>query len=254
VRLPELRRPQGLARADQGYIIFDLLGFDGKGAVTLSKPESRMVWGFMLAATLSELTAASFMFQPQGSWSATLWRYASDPPGTVLAWVASALVMAGYVARAASRSPVIRTYAFAPGSWHPFLGVRLLAVPMAFVTGFFEEAFFRKAIMDAAERHGLDAVLQVVISALVFGVVHSIWAVFGGKFRAALAIVMATSFLGGLLAVVYLIGGRSIGPCIAAHIGLNLFLEPWMVISSATGSWGKQSLRAPMAESGAQVA
>jgi hypothetical protein len=213
-----------------------------------------MVWGFMLAATVSELTAASFMFQPQGSWSSTLWQYVTHPPGTMLAWVASAVVTAAYVIRAALRSPVIRTYAFAPGSWFPFLGVRLLAVPMAFVTGFFEEAFFRKAIMDAAERHGLSAALQVVISALVFGVVHSIWAVFGGKFRAAFAIVMATSLLGGLLAVVYLIGGRSIGPCIAAHIGLNLFLEPWMVISSATASWGQRSLRAPMTESGAQTA
>jgi len=52
----------------------------------------------------------------------------------------------------------------------------------------------------------------------------------------------ACLLLGALLAVVYLIGHRSIGPCIAAHIGLNLFLEPWMIISSATGSWGKRSL------------
>jgi membrane protease YdiL (CAAX protease family) len=114
---------------------------------------------------------------------------------------------------------------------------------MALLTGFFEEAFFRKTVMDIALQHGQGAVLQVGISALVFGAAHAIWVVFGGKLRAALAIVISTSLLGGLLAVVYLFGGRSVGPCIAAHIGLNLFLEPWMIMSSVTGSWGRQSLR-----------
>jgi membrane protease YdiL (CAAX protease family) len=122
-------------------------------------------------------------------------------------------------------------------------GLRLFAIPMALVTGFFEEAFFRKSVMNMAEHHGFGMVPQVVISALVFGAAHAIWGIFGGKFRAALAVMLATSVLGGLLAIVYLLGGRSVGPCIAAHIGLNLFLEPWMVISSATGSWGKSSVR-----------
>jgi hypothetical protein len=86
--------------------------------------------------------------------------------------------------------------------------------------------------------------MQVLLSAIIFGVVHAIWIILGGKFRAAAAIILATGALGGLLAIVYLIGGRSIGPCIAAHIGLNLFLEPWMVVSSATLSWGSTALRA----------
>jgi hypothetical protein len=213
-------------------------------AMTLSRRESRMVWGFMLTATVSELIAVAWLFRPTGSWFIAMWQYCANPPGTPLAWLLCALVTTAYIARAASRSPVIRTYAFNPLSWGYFLGYRLFAICMAIVTGFFEEAFFRKSLMDIAQQHGYGAVLQVVVSALVFGVVHAIWVVFGGNFRAALAIVIATSSLGGLLAVVYLVGDRSIGPCIAAHIGLNLVLEPWLVISSATGSWGKQSLRA----------
>ncbi len=79
---------------------------------------------------------------------------------------------------------------------------------------------------------------------MVFGLAHAIWGVFGGKVRAALAVMLATTTLGALLALVYLAGNRSVGPCVAAHVGLNLFLEPWLVISSATLSWGKRSLRA----------
>jgi hypothetical protein len=213
------------------------------GALTLSARESRIAWGFLVAVTVSEAIAVLWSFAPGGEFMESLWHYCVTPPGTLPAWISAATVMGVYVAYSASRSPVIALYAFRPAAWGPVWGLRLFAIPMALVTGFFEEAFFRKSIMNMAEHHGFGLVAQVLISALVFGVAHAIWGIFGGKFRAALAVMLATSALGGLLAVVYLVGGRSVGPCIAAHIGLNLFLEPWMVISSATGSWGKRSVR-----------
>ena len=212
-------------------------------AVTLTRGESRLVWVFLTATTVSELIALVWIVRPGASWWATLWRYGSDPPGTAYAWALAALVTTLYVARAASRSPVIRLHAFAPGSWGPIAALRLFAVCMALVTGLFEELFFRKIVMDVAERHGLGAALQVAASAVIFGLVHGIWVVFGGNLRAALAIVGATAALGGLLAAVYLIGGRSLAPCIAAHVCLNLILEPWMAISSATRSWGRAAVR-----------
>jgi hypothetical protein len=195
--------------------------------MTLSPRESRIAWGFLLAVSVSEAIAVAWSFAPGGEFLESLWHYGVTPPGSLPSWILAAAVMGAYVAYSASRSPVIAAYAFDPAAWRSVWGLRLFAIPMALVTGFFEEAFFRKS----------------VISALVFGAAHAIWGIFGGKFRAALAVMLATSVLGGLLAIVYLLGGRSVGPCIAAHIGLNLFLEPWMVISSATGSWGKSSVR-----------
>jgi membrane protease YdiL (CAAX protease family) len=216
--------------------------------LTLSKREFRIVWGFLVAATVSEVIAVAFMFQPKGSWIDSLLKYCINPPGTARAWTLATVITAAYVGYSAWRSPVIRHYAFDPASWGPFIGVRLFAIPMAFVTGFFEEAFFRKWVMDVVERQGSGVLAQIILSAVVFGAAHAIWGVFGGKYRAALAVMLVTTALGGLLAVVYLVGGRSIGPCIAAHTGLNIFLEPWLVISSATGSWGKQSVRAGLPE------
>jgi len=43
--------------------------------LTLSKRESRIVWGFLVAATVSEVIAVAFMFQPKGSWIDSLLRY-----------------------------------------------------------------------------------------------------------------------------------------------------------------------------------
>jgi hypothetical protein len=211
--------------------------------MTLSPRESRIAWGFLLAVSVSEAIAVAWSFAPGGEFLESLWHYGVTPPGSLPSWILAAAVMGAYVAYSASRSPVIAAYAFDPAAWRSVWGLRLFAIPMALVTGFFEEAFFRKSVMNMAEHHGFGMVPQVVISALVFGAAHAIWGIFGGKFRAALAVMLATSVLGGLLAIVYLLGGRSVGPCIAAHIGLNLFLEPWMVISSATGSWGKRSVR-----------
>jgi hypothetical protein len=215
--------------------------------MTLSKRESRIAWGFLLGVTLSEGLAVAWSFSSGGSLIKSLWHYGVTPPGTPLAWICATAVMVTYVAYSASRSPVIALYAFNPAAWLPVWGLRLFSIPMALVTGFFEEAFFRKSIMDSAQHHGFGVMSQVMISALIFGVAHAIWGVFGGKVRAAVAVMLTTSVLGGLLALVYLIGGRSVGPCMAAHIGLNLFLEPWMVISSATGSWGKRSMRESVA-------
>ncbi len=210
--------------------------------MNLTNREARISWGFLLGVTLSELIALVWTFEPRDSWVESIWHYCATPRATALAWILAAGVMAMYVGYTVTRSPVIKLYAFSPRLWSTVFGLRLFAIPMAFVTGFFEEAFFRKTVMDIAGHHGYGGVLQVIISALVFGVAHAIWGVLGGKFRAAFAVMVATAVLGALLAIVYLLGGRSIGPCVAAHIGINLLLEPWMVISSATGSWGKPSL------------
>ena len=48
--------------------------------------------------------------------------------------------------------------------------------------------------------------------------------------------------VGAALALVYIMGSRSLAPCAAAHIGINLILEPWLILTSASGSWRKRSI------------
>jgi len=106
---------------------------------------------------------------------------------------------------------------------------------VAVAAGILEEAVFRKTIMDAAMHHGLDAPAQVALSALAFGLAHGVWGLFGRSVRAAIGATVATALLGAALAVVYLIAGRSLAPCIAAHFAINLAIEPGLVLAATRG-------------------
>jgi hypothetical protein len=208
----------------------------------LDRRATRIVWAFLIGVIAIEgwLTYASF--KGHGGLVQAMLHYALTPPGTALAWFCAAGLTVLYVAYAALNSAVIRDHLLRPSRWRPFIGMCIVAVPMALISGFFEEAFFRKFLMDVALRHGETAIMQVVLSAAAFGFVHAIWGIASGSFRAALGTVIATGLLGAGMAVIYLIGGRSVAPCMAAHIAMNLLLEPWLIITAATNGWRRSAL------------
>jgi len=80
-------------------------------------------------------------------------------------------------------------------------------------------------------------ILQVIISGLAFGLAHTIWILARGELKFTLPAILSTSTLGILLAVIYLVGGRNLGPCIFAHILINIIIEPWLMLSSISGKW-----------------
>jgi len=205
--------------------------------MTMTKRASRITWGFLLGIILLEGWAVLASFRAHGDLAAALLRYASTPPGTPFAWGLAVLVTAAYAAYAASASPFIRDHMLRPGRWRPYAWIRIVAVPMALISGFFEEAFFRKALMDYVMHRGAGIVVQLAITATAFGAAHAIWGLVGGSVRGAVGAMAATGILGGALGAIYIIGGRSIGPCMAAHIAINLLIEPWLILAAATHNW-----------------
>jgi hypothetical protein len=203
----------------------------------LDSRAKRIVWAFLIGVIVSEGGAMLFFFRAKGNWFASLFHYALTPAGTPQAWALAALVTVLYAGYAAMGSPVIGRHMLQPSSWGPYAALRLAAIPMALISGYFEEVFFRKMLMDWAMRGGQTVAMQIAISALVFGAAHAIWGIAGGNLRAALGAMIATTILGGALAFVYIAGDRSIGPCIAAHIAINLLIEPWLIITAATNGW-----------------
>jgi hypothetical protein len=105
---------------------------------------------------------------------------------------------------------------------------RLLGPLMAIPSSILEEIFFRQYAMNVLARWGQGVAVQVVVSALVFGVLHAAWG-FRGGIRALLGALVATTLLGAMLAIVYLASNRVVFPCIAAHFAINFVLEPWLV-------------------------
>lgn len=203
---------------------------------------AKIVWAFTIGATLSEGAALGYTFSLHANWLSAAFHYAIHPAGTPAAWCLAVLIASVYVAYGVRRSPVIRHYAFRPDYWGPFAAVRLVAIVMAIVTGYFEELIFRRVFMDYVMTAGYGVALQILFSAITFGAAHAIWGLFEGKLRAAMSAMIATGVLGGLLAIDYIVGERSLAPCTAAHIAISLIMEPWLIITAASGSWGMGSV------------
>jgi hypothetical protein len=115
---------------------------------------------------------------------------------------------------------------------------KLLGILAALVGGIVEEVFFRRWTMDMFMKGGFNPILQVIISGVAFGLVHASWTFLAKRdFKATLPAILSTSILGIFLAIIYLAGGRNLGPCIFAHVLINIVIEPWLMLSAVSGKW-----------------
>ena len=121
---------------------------------------------------------------------------------------------------------------------------KLLGILAALVGGIVEEVFFRRWIMDHFMSGGFAPILQVVISGVAFCLVHTSWTLLTKRgIKVTLPAILSTSVLGIFLAITYLAGGRNLGPCIFAHILINIVIEPWLMLSAVSGKWRTQQAR-----------
>jgi hypothetical protein len=114
---------------------------------------------------------------------------------------------------------------------------KLLGIISAVVGGIVEEVFFRRWIMDMFMSGGFAPILQILISGVTFGLAHTSWLLVKRDFKFAIPAILSTSVLGIFLAIIYLLGGRNLGPCIFAHVLINIVIEPWLMLSAVSGKW-----------------
>ena len=114
---------------------------------------------------------------------------------------------------------------------------KLLGILSAIVGGIVEEVFFRRWVMDMLMSRGFASITQVIISGVAFGLAHASWTFVKRDFKFALPAIISTSILGIFLAVIYLTGGRNLGPCIFAHVMINIVIEPWLMLSAVSRKW-----------------
>lgn len=154
--------------------------------------------------------------------------FAPGRGGYLAGWIAAAIVTALYVGFA-TRLPSVREHFFRPS------GLKVLALLLATTSGILEEVMFRRWTMNYVQEHGFGIVAQIIASGLLFGVLHGVWGLFGGSFRAAIGATVATGFLGVILAIVFIAAGRSLAPCVVAHFVINAFIEPGLVLAATRG-------------------
>jgi len=148
-----------------------------------------------------------------------------------LAWILATITAIAYVLYTMKAIPLVLAKQ-KEISWFKLLGIL-----SALVGGIVEEVFFRRWTMDMLMSGGFNPILQVVISGVAFGLAHTSWILAKRQFKFAIPAILSTSVLGILLAIIYLAGGRNLGPCIFAHVLINIVIEPWLMLSAVSGKW-----------------
>jgi membrane protease YdiL (CAAX protease family) len=148
------------------------------------------------------------------------------------AWILAAITAVAYVLYTMKAIPLVLA------NQREISWFKLLGILSAVVGGIVEEVFFRRWIMEMLMSGGFAPILQVIISGIVFGLAHTSWTLLTKRdFKATLPAVISTSILGIFLAILYLAGGRNLGPCIFAHVLINVVIEPWLMLSAVSGLW-----------------
>ena len=123
------------------------------------------------------------------------------------------------------------SYAFLPRGVH--LGA---ALALGITAGFCEEVLFRAFLMTEFAGAGYGRAGQVIVPGLVFGLGHLTYSNLG--LVAALGIILPTAFLGMMWGIAYLLGGRSLIPCVVAHFLNDATALPWILFVIVTGKLG----------------
>jgi len=156
-----------------------------------------------------------------------------------LAWILATITAIAYVLHTMKAIPLVLA------KQKEISLFKLLGILSAVVGGIVEEVFFRRWIMDMLMSGGFASIIQVVVSGVAFGLAHASWTLLAKRdFKATLPAIPSTSILGIFLAIIYLAGGRNLGPCIFAHVLINVVIEPWLMLSAVSGKWRAKQARA----------
>lgn len=168
-------------------------------------------------------------------WS--LARLGLTSPGDPAGWLAAAAVVALF-AVALLRGPLRGVASLGERS-----AFRIFGTTTGVFVGGFEEVVFRGFVMAELAAASVNPLLQVLASALLWSLAHFRWGRRRGGYdwRLVLGAMGNTFILGLAFGGVYLLGGRSLWPAIAAHSGFNLLVEPWLVLARLTGRLGSRA-------------
>lgn len=113
-----------------------------------------------------------------------------------------------------------------PAPWHVYS-----ALVLGLGAGFCEEIMFRGFIMGELADAGYGRALQVVVSGILFGVIH-IGLLRAGLVR-GLAVIIPTAALGMIYSLVYLSSRRSLMPSIVSHFINDAVVMPLLLMAEA---------------------
>lgn len=151
-----------------------------------------------------------------------------------IVWVLTFFIAIGYILYTVKVIPFIREHVFT------FSWLKVIAIWAAIVSSTIEEIVFRQILMDWLKGLEYSIIIQVLASAIIFGLAHGAWIFLRGELKIALPVILSTTVLGASLAILYIIADRNLFAPIVAHLLINLFIEPWLILSAITGQWNSR--------------
>jgi membrane protease YdiL (CAAX protease family) len=173
-------------------------------------------WFFVIALWFI-LRARNESFRDLGVWR-------SGRPGAWVLALAVAALTIGSNLRFLPKMHIPISYAFAPRGFH-----LVAALALGITAGFCEEVLFRGFLITEFARAGYGKAMQVIIPGLSFGFAHVGYTVHG--IGAGLGITVPTALVGMMWGVAYLLGRRSLLPCVIAHFLNDSTALPWVIFS-----------------------
>lgn len=146
-------------------------------------------------------------------------------------WFITLIVALGYIMYTMRVLPFVREHLWT------FSLLKLLGIWAALTLSPLEEIVFRQLLMDYLYSLDLSTMTQIIISAVAFGVAHSLWFFLSQDIKIVLPVVLSTTVLGAALAIIYILGGRNIFAPIVAHVIINFAIEPWLILSAIAHTW-----------------
>ena len=113
--------------------------------------------------------------------------------------------------------------------------IRVASASLTVFGGSVEEIAMRGAVMTELSREKVATWLQILISGVCFAIYHSLHTVADGPLVFAVVFAFST-ILGAALAGIYVLGRRSLTPCIVAHGLINLLGEPFLLMTAINAS------------------
>src|SRR5699024_11438014 len=106
-------------------------------------------------------------------------------------------------------SYTLRAVVFVREHLFTFSWLKIIVIWVAFVSSIVDEILFRQILMDWLMSVDYGIIIQIIASAVIFGVAHGAWVLLRGEIKIALPVILSTTVLGGLLAILYIVAGRS---------------------------------------------
>lgn len=204
----------------------------------MAERSPRTVAAVMLAVLALLLSApiVDYALSPRGDWLDPL-GFAEWTDVPAIAWVIAIATGTFFAAFSIRGIPAVRA------TWRELSWLKFISLWAAAGAAVVEEALFRRVIMDGVAGLGGNLLLQVLASALGFGLAHAVWGLIKMDLWVALSSVVATTFMGLGLAVVYLLADRNLAPCIVGHFLITGAVEPGLMIAAVTGRWDRKGSR-----------